>query len=47
MAACIPYAGQLILLQVGHAALLQDYVFFNFAGRYFMDMTLEHVVPIY
>jgi hypothetical protein len=47
MAAWIPYAGQLILPQGSHAALLEVYVFFNFAVRYFMDMALEHVCPIY
>lgn len=47
MAAWIPYAGQLILPQVGHVALLQDHVFFNFAVRYFMDMAFDNLFPVY
>lgn len=47
MAAWIPYAGQLLLPQVGHAALLQDPKFLNFAVEYFLDMAYNGVVPYY
>lgn len=47
MAAWIPYAGQLILPQVGHPALLEDPTFFNFAVKYFMDMSYDGVYPMY
>lgn len=47
IAAWIPFAGQLILPQVGHAALLQDPKFLNFAMEYFLDMGVEGVMPVY
>ncbi|KAJ5820000.1 hypothetical protein N7474_005591 [Penicillium riverlandense] len=47
MAAWIPYAGQLILPQTGHFALLEDPIFFNFALQYFMDMKFDGVLPVY
>ncbi|KAE9363941.1 alpha/beta-hydrolase [Stipitochalara longipes BDJ] len=47
MAAWIPFAGQLILPQVGHAALLEDPKFFNFAMEYFLDMKFDSVLPYY
>jgi pimeloyl-ACP methyl ester carboxylesterase len=47
MAAWIPFAGQLILPQVGHAALLEDSKFFNFAVEYFLDMAFDGVLPYY
>ncbi|KAJ5689922.1 alpha/beta-hydrolase [Penicillium macrosclerotiorum] len=47
LAAWIPYAGELILPQVGHVALLQDPILFNFAVKYFMDMRFDGVFPIY
>jgi pimeloyl-ACP methyl ester carboxylesterase len=47
MAAWIPFAGQLILPQVGHAALLEDSKFFNFAMEYFLDMKFDGVLPYY
>jgi pimeloyl-ACP methyl ester carboxylesterase len=47
IAAWVPYAGQLLLPQVGHAALLEDPKFFNFAVEYFLDMRFDHVLPYY
>ena len=47
IAAWIPFAGQLILPQVGHEALLQDPKFFNFAMEYFLDMNYDGVLPYY
>ncbi|KAL8926516.1 MAG: hypothetical protein Q9208_002843 [Pyrenodesmia sp. 3 TL-2023] len=47
IAAWIPFAGQLLLPQTGHAALLQDPTFFNFAMRYFLDMDYDGVLPYY
>ena len=47
IAAWIPFAGQLILPQVGHWALLQDPTFFNFAVGYFLDLRYDRVVPYY
>jgi pimeloyl-ACP methyl ester carboxylesterase len=47
MAAWIPFAGQLILPHVGHAALLEDWKFFNFAVEYFLDMGFERELPYY
>lgn len=47
IAAWIPFAGQLILPQVGHQALLQDVTFFNFAVGYFLDMEYDGVLPSY
>ena len=47
MAAWIPFAGQLILPQVGHPALLEDPKFFNFAVEYFLDMKFDNVLPFY
>lgn len=47
MAAWIPFAGQLILPHVGHAALLEDPKFFNFAMEYFLDMKFDGVLPYY
>jgi pimeloyl-ACP methyl ester carboxylesterase len=47
MAAWIPFAGQLILPDVGHAALLEDPKFFNFAMEYFLDMKFDGVLPYY
>ena len=47
IAAWIPFAGQLILPQVGHAALLEDHHFFNFAVRYFLDMDYDGQLPYY
>jgi pimeloyl-ACP methyl ester carboxylesterase len=47
MAAWIPYAGQLLLPQVSHFALLEDPKFFNFAVEYFLDMKYDGVLPYY
>lgn len=47
IAAWVPFAGQLILPQVGHWALLQDPTFFNFAVEYFLDMEYDGVLPVY
>ena len=47
IAAWIPFAGQLILPQVGHEALLQDPMFFNFAMGYFLDMDYDGQLPYY
>lgn len=47
MAAWIPFAGQLILPQVGHDALMEDSKFFNFAVEYFLDMKFDGVLPYY
>lgn len=47
IAAWVPFAGQLILPQVGHPALLQDVTFFNFAMGYFLDMEYDGVLPSY
>ncbi|KAI4251862.1 MAG: hypothetical protein LQ352_004609 [Teloschistes flavicans] len=47
IAAWIPFAGQLILPQVGHWALLEDPVFFNFAMGYFLDMSFDGQLPYY
>lgn len=47
MAAWIPYAGELILPQVGHFALLEDPIFFNFAVQYFLDLPYDGVLPYY
>ena len=47
IAAWIPFAGQLVLPQVGHDALLQDPTFFNFAMGYFLDMGYDGVLPYY
>ena len=47
IAAWIPFAGQLILPQVGHAALLQDPGIFNFAVGYFLDQKYDGVLPYY
>ena len=47
IAAWVPFAGQLILPQVGHHALLEDPAFFNFAVGYFLDMDYDGLLPIY
>ncbi|KAL8705267.1 MAG: hypothetical protein Q9201_001598 [Fulgogasparrea decipioides] len=47
IAAWVPFAGQLILPQVGHDALLQDPTFFNFAMGYFLDMDYNGLLPYY
>ncbi|CAL8581249.1 hypothetical protein XPA_006949 [Xanthoria parietina] len=47
IAAWVPFAGQLILPQVGHQALLQDVTFFNFAMGYFLDMEYDGILPSY
>lgn len=47
IAAWVPFAGQLLLPQVGHEALLQDPAFFNFAMGYFLDMGYDGVLPEY
>lgn len=47
IAAWIPFAGQLILPQVSHFALLQDPTFFNFALGYFLDMAYDGQLPYY
>ncbi len=47
IAAWIPFAGELILPQVGHAALLEDPKFFNFAVEYFLDMGFDQQLPYY
>ncbi|KAL6245311.1 hypothetical protein RBB50_008086 [Rhinocladiella similis] len=47
MAAWIPFAGQLLLPQVSHSALLEDPIFFNFAMEYFLDMSYDGVLPYY
>ena len=47
IAAWVPFAGQLILPQVGHAALLQDPKFFNFVVEYFLDMDYDDLLPYY
>lgn len=47
IAAWIPFAGQLLLPQVGHWALLEDPVFFNFAMGYFLDMEFDRQLPYY
>jgi len=47
LAAWIPFAGQVILPQVGHAALMEDSKFFNFAVEYFLDMNFDGVLPYY
>lgn len=47
IAAFIPFAGELILPQVGHAALLEDPKFFNFAVEYFLDMDFDGQLPYY
>ena len=47
IAAWTPFAGQLILPQVGHFALLQDPKFFNFAMEYFLDLDYDGVLPYY
>lgn len=47
IAAWTPFAGQLILPQVGHAALLQDPTFFNFVMGYFLDLSYDGVMPHY
>lgn len=47
MAAWTPFAGQLILPQVGHAALQEDPKFFNFATEYFLDMAFDGLLPYY
>jgi pimeloyl-ACP methyl ester carboxylesterase len=47
IAAWIPFAGQLLLPQVGHAALLEDPKFFNFAVEYFLDMAFDGPLPYY
>lgn len=47
IAAFIPFAGELILPQVGHAALLEDPKFFNFAVQYFLDMDFDGPLPYY
>ncbi|RMZ88264.1 hypothetical protein DV736_g4508, partial [Chaetothyriales sp. CBS 134916] len=47
LAAWIPFAGQLLLPQVSHGALLEDPKFFNFAMEYFLDMAYDGVLPYY
>ncbi|KAL9576729.1 MAG: hypothetical protein Q9212_006862 [Teloschistes hypoglaucus] len=47
IAAWIPFAGQLLLPQTGHWALLEDPVFFNFAMGYFLDMGFDRQLPYY
>ncbi len=47
LAAWIPFAGQVLLPQTGHFALLEDPKFFNFAVEYFMDMEFDGMVPYY
>lgn len=47
MAAWIPFAGQLLLPQTGHAALQEDWKFFNFAMEYFLDMEFDGPLPYY
>ena len=47
IAAWVPFAGQLILPQVGHTALLQDPTFFNFAVDTFLDLNYDGVLPYY
>ncbi|KAL8996709.1 MAG: hypothetical protein Q9169_003824 [Polycauliona sp. 2 TL-2023] len=47
IAAWVPFAGQLLLPQVGHEALLQDPKMFNFAMELFLDMDFEGVLPVY
>ena len=47
LAAWIPYAGQLLLPQTGHFALLEDSKLFNFALEYFLDMAYDGVLPYY
>ena len=47
IAAWVPFAGQLILPQVSHYALLEDPTFFNFAVGYFLDMGYDGQLPYY
>jgi pimeloyl-ACP methyl ester carboxylesterase len=47
IAAWIPFAGELLLPQVGHGALLEDPKFFNFAVEYFLDMAFDGPLPYY
>lgn len=47
IAAWTPFAGQLLLPQTGHFALLEDPKFFNFATEYFLDMEFDGPVPYY
>lgn len=47
IAAWVPFAGQLILPQVSHFALLEDPAFFNFAAGYFLDMAYDGQLPYY
>ena len=47
IAAWTPFAGQLILPQVGHEALLQDPTAFNFMMGYFLDMKYDGLMPYY
>ena len=47
MTAWTPYAGQLILPQVGHPAQQQDPTFMNFAIGNFMDLKFDGPLPEY
>ena len=47
IAAWTPFAGQLILPQVGHLALLQDPTVFNFMMEYFLNLRYDGVLPYY
>ncbi|KAL8828434.1 MAG: hypothetical protein Q9191_002592 [Dirinaria sp. TL-2023a] len=47
IAAWVPFAGQLILPQVGHTALLEDPTFFDFVTEYFLDMSYDGQLPYY
>ncbi|KAK4692597.1 hypothetical protein P7C71_g4642, partial [Lecanoromycetidae sp. Uapishka_2] len=47
IAAWTPFAGQVILPQVGHEALLQDPTLFNLVMGYFLDMSYDGVMPYY
>ena len=47
IAAWTPFAGQLILPQVGHAALMQDPTLFNLAMDCFLNLSYDGVMPYY
>ena len=47
IAAWVPFAGQLLLPQASHFALLEDPAFFNFAVGYFLDMGYDGQLPYY
>ncbi|KAF9047106.1 alpha/beta-hydrolase [Hymenopellis radicata] len=47
MASWTPFAGQLILPQVGHDVMAEDPILFNFAMRYFLEMEYDGQLPVY